>query len=117
MAQQSLVRLAYEEPVDTFLTNVTGTAVVLDAARRMPSLEAIVVVTSDKCYENHEWPWPYRETDALGGADPSSASKGCTELVANSFRHPYFIAPCAPLLAAARAGNVFGGGDWAGERR
>src|SRR3546814_766844 len=75
MAAQSLVRLSYEEPVDTFLTNVTGTAVVLDAARRMPSLEAIVVVTSDKCYENHEWPWPYRETDALGGADPYSAPK------------------------------------------
>src|SRR3546814_17426755 len=88
----------------------------LDAARRMPSLEAIVVVTSDKCYENHEWPWPYRETDALGGADPYSASKGCPELVANSFRRSYFSAPGAPLLATARAGNVFGGGDWAVDR-
>ena len=116
MAAQSLVRPSYEEPVDTFLTNVTGTAVVLDAARRMPSLKAIVVVTSDKCYENHEWPWPYRETDALGGADPYSASKGCTEIVANSFRRSYFNAPGAPLLATARAGNVFGGGDWAVDR-
>src|SRR3546814_2144051 len=79
----------------------------------MPSLEAIVVVTSDKCYENHEWPWPYRETDALGGADPYSASKGCTEIVANSFRRSSFSAPGAPLRATARAGNVFGAGDWA----
>lgn len=116
MAAQALVRPSYQSPVDTYLTNVVGTAVVLDAARRMPSLKAAVVITSDKCYENNEWPWPYRETDAMGGADPYSASKGCTELVASSYRRSYFAAPGGALLATARAGNVIGGGDWAVDR-
>src|SRR3546814_17346492 len=93
MAGPSFCLLAVQEPIDTSLTNVTANALVLDAARRRLSLEAIVVVTSDKCDENHEWPWPYRETDALVGADPYSASKGCTEIVANSFRRSYFSAP------------------------
>lgn len=116
LAAQSLVRPSYDYPVDTFATNVTGTAVVLDRARRMPSLKGIVVVTSDKCYENHEWEWPYRETDQLGGSDPYSASKGCTELVASSFRRSYFSQSGSPHLATVRAGNVIGGGDWAVDR-
>lgn len=116
MAAQSLVRPSYEDPVGTIATNVTGTAVVLDWARRAPSAKGIIVVTSDKCYENHEWPWPYRENDALGGADPYSASKGCTEIVASAFRRSYFAAPGSAHLATVRAGNVFGGGDWAVDR-
>lgn len=116
MAAQSLVRPSYEDPVDTFATNVTGTAVVLDRAREMPSLKGIVVVTSDKCYENHEWEWPYRENDQLGGSDPYSASKGCTELVAASFRRSYFQSVDTAHLATVRAGNVIGGGDWAVDR-
>ena len=116
MAAQALVRPSYQSPADTYLTNVVGTAVVLDAARQMPSLKAAVVVTSDKCYENNEWPWPYRETDAMGGADPYSASKGCAELVASSYRRSFFSAPGSALLATVRAGNVIGGGDWAVDR-
>lgn len=116
MAAQSLVRPSYENPVETISTNVTGTAVVLDRAREMTSLEGIVVVTSDKCYENHEWAWPYRETDQLGGADPYSASKGCTELIASAFQRSYFSDPSGPQIATVRAGNVFGGGDWAVDR-
>lgn len=116
LAAQSLVRPSYADPVGTFRTNVVGTAAVLEAARRMPSLRAIIVVTSDKCYDNREWSWGYRENDALGGADPYSASKGCTEIVAEAFRRSYFAGPEAPLLATVRAGNVFGGGDWAVDR-
>ncbi|MBX7495802.1 CDP-glucose 4,6-dehydratase [Qipengyuania sp. 6B39] len=116
MAAQSLVRPSYENPVDTFATNVTGTAVVLDRVRHMPSLKGVVVVTSDKCYENHEWEWPYRETDQLGGSDPYSASKGCTELVASSFRRSFYSTPGSPHIATVRAGNVIGGGDWAVDR-
>ena len=116
LAAQSLVRPAYADPVGTFRTNVVGTAAILEAARHMPSLRAIVVVTSDKCYDNREWSWGYRENDTLGGADPYSASKGCAELVAEAFRRSFFAGPDAPLLATVRAGNVFGGGDWAVDR-
>lgn len=116
MAAQSLVRPSYESPVDTYLTNVVGTAVVLDAARKMPSLRAAIVVTSDKCYENREWVWGYRESDPMGGHDPYSASKGCAELVTNSYRRSFFSDPEGPQLASVRAGNVFGGGDWAVDR-
>lgn len=116
MAAQSLVRPSYEDPVGTIATNVTGTAVVLDWARRLPKLKGIVVVTSDKCYENHEWAWPYRESDQLGGTDPYSASKGCTEIVASAFRRSFFSARGSAHLATVRAGNVFGGGDWAVDR-
>lgn len=116
MAAQALVRPSYQSPVDTYLTNVVGTAVVLDSARRMSSLKAVIVVTSDKCYENNEWAWPYRETDAMGGSDPYSASKGCAELVASSWRRSFFNSADAPRLATVRAGNVFGGGDWAVDR-
>lgn len=116
MAAQALVRPSYADPIGTFRTNVVGTAVVLDAARAMRRLQAIVVVSSDKCYENHEWTWGYRETDPMGGSDPYSASKGCTELVAASFRRSYFDGGRGPFLATARAGNVFGGGDYSPER-
>ncbi|WP_126975673.1 CDP-glucose 4,6-dehydratase [Frigidibacter oleivorans] len=116
MAAQPLVRLSYAQPVETFATNVMGTAHVLDLARRMPSLRAVVVVTSDKCYDNREWVWGYRETDPLGGADPYSASKGCTEILAHSWRRSFFADPAGPQLATVRAGNVFGGGDWAADR-
>lgn len=116
MAAQALVRPSYAAPVETFRTNVLGTAIVLDAARRMPSLAGILVVTSDKCYENEEWAWGYRESDPMGGADPYSASKGCAELVAAAYRRSYFGEPGSPILATARAGNVIGGGDWSVDR-
>jgi len=116
MAAQSLVRRSYEAPVDTYMTNVTGTAVVLEAARNMPSLRAAIVVTSDKCYENREWVWGYRENDPMGGADPYSSSKGCAELVTAAYRRSYFADPDGPQLASVRAGNVFGGGDWNADR-
>lgn len=116
MAAQPIVRRSYADPVATFATNVTGTAVVLDAARRMPSLKAVIVVTSDKCYENVEQIWGYREIDRMGGSDPYSASKGCAELVAESFRRSFFADPGGPQLASVRAGNVFGGGDWGEDR-
>ena len=120
MAAQSLVRASYAEPVDTYMTNVLGTARVLDEVRRVPSVRAVIVVTSDKCYENREWPWPYRETDSLGGFDPYSNSKACAELVVSSFRssffHPERISQHGVAIATARAGNVIGGGDWAADR-
>ncbi len=116
MAAQALVRRSYEAPVDTYLTNVVGTAVVLEAARRMPSLRAVIVVTSDKCYENREWVWGYRENDPMGGADPYSSSKGCAELLVSAYRKSYFSDPDGVQLASVRAGNVFGGGDWSADR-
>ena len=116
MAAQALVRKSYSDPVDTYLTNVVGTAVVLDAIKGMPSLQAAIVVTSDKCYENNEWVWGYRENDAMGGADPYSSSKGCAELVTAAYRRSYFSGPGSPNLSSVRAGNVFGGGDWAADR-
>lgn len=116
MAAQPIVRRSYRDPVETFATNVVGTAVVLEAARRMPSLRATIVVTSDKCYENLEQIWGYRERDRLGGSDPYSASKGCAELVVESFRRSFFADPDGPQLASVRAGNVFGGGDWGEDR-
>ena len=116
MAAQALVRQSYGDPVDTYLTNVVGTAVVLDTIKRMPSLRAAIVVTSDKCYENNEWVWGYRENDAMGGADPYSSSKGCAELVTAAFRQSYFSGPGSRNLSSVRAGNVFGGGDWAVDR-
>ncbi|QRM56094.1 CDP-glucose 4,6-dehydratase [Sinorhizobium sp. BG8] len=116
MAAQAVVRASFEAPVDTYLTNVVGTAVVLDAARRMPSLRGVIVVTSDKCYENREWVWGYRENDPMGGKDPYSSSKGCTELVAAAYRSSFFSDPDGPQLASVRAGNVIGGGDWGADR-
>lgn len=112
MAAQAIVRDGHDCPVDTFATNVVGTANVLELVRRQPAMAGVVVVTSDKCYENNEWDWGYRETDPLGGSDPYSASKACTELVAQAYRRSYFANLGGPQLATARAGNVIGGGDW-----
>lgn len=120
MAAQSLVRPSYENPARTFSTNVMGTVNVLEAIRRTDTAKAVVVVTSDKCYENREWPWGYRESEALGGHDPYSCSKACAELVTTSYRRAFFETtpsrPGFPAVASARAGNVIGGGDWARDR-
>ncbi|MFA7230159.1 MAG: CDP-glucose 4,6-dehydratase [Victivallaceae bacterium] len=121
LAAQPLVRLSYSQPQETFQTNVLGTVNVLDACRQCNSVRAIVNVTSDKCYENREWVWGYRENDAMGGYDPYSASKGCAELVASSYRNSFFNPADYgrkhhTLLASCRAGNVIGGGDWAADR-
>ncbi|SHK30626.1 CDP-glucose 4,6-dehydratase [Desulforamulus aeronauticus] len=115
LAAQPLVRYSYLEPKETFETNVMGTVNVLEAARQIETVKSIVVVTSDKCYENREWVYGYRETDPLGGYDPYSASKGCTELVVSAFRNSFFT-DSGIGLASARAGNVIGGGDWATDR-
>lgn len=120
MAAQPLVRLSYSDPISTFETNVLGTARVLDAVRRTPSVRAVVSVTTDKCYENKEWLWGYRETDPLGGYDPYSSSKACAEIVSAAYRQSFF--PVGRLkehgcaVATARAGNVIGGGDWSTDR-
>ncbi|ALS66396.1 CDP-glucose 4,6-dehydratase [Pandoraea apista] len=116
MAAQPLVRLSYSEPVETYATNVMGTVHVLEAARRTASVRAIVNVTTDKCYENNEWVWGYRENEPMGGHDPYSNSKGCSELVTSAYRRSFFSADGTPALASARAGNVIGGGDWAADR-
>ena len=116
LAAQPLVRLSYEIPAETFETNVMGTVRVLDAVRQAGRPIACVVVTTDKCYENREWVHSYREEDPMGGHDPYSASKGCTELVVTAYRRSFF-GPASPVrLASARAGNVIGGGDWALDR-
>ena len=120
LAAQPLVRASYADPLGTYATNVMGPAHVLDAARAVDTLRAVVVITTDKCYENREWPWPYRETDRLGGFDPYSNSKACAELVVsayrNSFFHPREYSKHGVAIASARAGNVIGGGDWAEDR-
>ena len=116
LAAQPLVRVSYADPIATYETNVLGTARVLDAVRRTPSVRAVVVVTTDKCYENREWNWSYRESDALGGYDPYSSSKACAEIVAAAFRQSYFSGDRKVGLATARAGNVIGGGDWSMDR-
>ncbi len=116
LAAQPLVRRSYRDPLETWSTNVMGTANVLEACRQNSSVRAIVVITTDKCYENREWPWGYRENDRLGGHDPYSASKAGAELVAASYRSAFFNTDTAPLLATARAGNVIGGGDWSEDR-
>lgn len=116
LGAQALVRRSYREPVDTFATNVMGTLHVLEACRLAPSTRAIVVVTSDKCYENREWVWGYREHEPLGGFDPYSASKACAEIVAAAYRRSFLSAEGGPAVASARAGNVIGGGDWSEDR-
>jgi CDP-glucose 4,6-dehydratase len=116
MAAQPLVRRSYRDPLETWSTNVMGTANVLEACRQTRSVRAILAVTTDKCYENQEWAWGYRENDRLGGHDPYSASKAGSELVAASYRRAFFHTDGAPLLATARAGNVIGGGDWSEDR-
>jgi CDP-glucose 4,6-dehydratase len=116
MAAQSVVRCGYEEPVETYSTNVMGTVHVLEAVRQLKRPCVVVNVTSDKCYENREWVWGYRESDAMGGHDPYSNSKGCAELVTGAYRDSYFssgaMAVSGVALGSARAGNAIGGGDW-----
>ena len=120
LAAQPLVRLSYTHPVETFATNIMGTVHVLEAARRCPTVRAVVVITSDKCYENNEWVWGYRENDRMGGRDPYSCSKGCAELLTTayqrSFRETSSDASHCPVFASVRAGNVIGGGDWGEDR-
>ena len=116
LAAQPLVRRSYREPVTTWATNVMGTVHLLEAARHTPEVRAVVVVTTDKCYQNREWPWAYRERDRLGGHDPYSASKAGAELVVASYRTAFLQDASAPLLATARGGNVIGGGDWSEDR-
>jgi CDP-glucose 4,6-dehydratase len=115
LAAQPLVRASYAHPVETYSTNIMGTVNMLEAARNCDSVRAIVNVTTDKCYENKEWVWGYRETDAMGGHDPYSSSKGCSELITAAYRSSFF-SKGTTLLATARAGNVIGGGDWAADR-
>ena len=120
MAAQALVRQSYINPADTYATNIMGTVNLLEAVRLVGGVRAVVNVTSDKCYENREWVWGYRETDPMGGYDPYSCSKGCSELITASFRNAFFNPDRYDLhqvgLASARAGNVIGGGDWAEDR-
>src|SRR5450759_4295801 len=120
MAAQPLVRESYKNPVDTYSTNVMGTVNLLEAIRKTPGIKAVVNVTTDKCYENREWRWGYRENEPMGGYDPYSNSKGCSELVTSAYRNSFFNAKDyqkhGVALASARAGNVIGGGDWAEDR-
>ena len=120
MAAQPLVRYSYSNPVETYATNVMGTVHVLEAIRSCNSIKAAVMVTTDKCYENKEWIWGYRENEPMGGYDPYSNSKGCAELVTASYRQSFFSEKDYPkhgvAIASARAGNVIGGGDWSADR-
>ncbi|MBA3028636.1 MAG: CDP-glucose 4,6-dehydratase [Desulfobacteraceae bacterium] len=121
MAAQPLVRLSYQQPFETYETNVMGLVNVLEACRNTPSLRVVVNITSDKCYQNNEWVWGYRENDPMGGYDPYSSSKGCAELITAAYRNSFFNIDQYNqshqiLLASARAGNVIGGGDWAEDR-
>jgi CDP-glucose 4,6-dehydratase len=115
LAAQSLVRYSYDHPIETLQTNIMGTANVFEISRKTTSVRAVVNVTSDKCYENKEWLWGYRENDPMGGHDPYSASKGCAELITASYQNSFFNTK-DKLLASVRAGNVIGGGDWAQDR-
>ena len=120
MAAQALVRASYQNPVDTYSTNVMGTVHLLEAVRQTPGVKAVVNITTDKCYENREWAWGYRENEPMGGFDPYSNSKGCAELVSAAYRSSFFNANAyaqhGVALATVRAGNVIGGGDWAADR-
>ncbi|VAW75257.1 CDP-glucose 4,6-dehydratase [hydrothermal vent metagenome] len=117
MAAQSLVRYSYDNPIETIETNVMGTANLFEAVRRTDSARVVLNITSDKCYENREWCWGYRENEPMGGHDPYSSSKGCAELITSAYRNSYFSSEdSSVVLASARAGNVIGGGDWAADR-
>lgn len=120
MAAQPLVRRSYANPVETYSTNVMGTVNLLEAVRQTPSVRAVINVTSDKCYDNKEWVWGYRENDPMGGYDPYSSSKGCAELIASAYRSSYFhpekYETHGVAIASVRAGNVVGGGDWSEDR-
>ena len=114
MAAQAIVRKSYDDPIETYTTNVIGTVNILEAARKVDTVEAIINITTDKCYENKEWNRPYQETDRLGGFDPYSSSKACSELVTDAYRNSFLKTEIK--VATARAGNVIGGGDWAQDR-
>jgi CDP-glucose 4,6-dehydratase len=120
MAAQALVRASYDDPIETFSTNVMGTANVLESIRKSDTVKSTVIITSDKCYENNEWIWGYRENDPMGGHDPYSSSKGCAELVSSAYIRSFFSSNNAQQptasVATARAGNVIGGGDWSKDR-
>lgn len=120
MAAQPLVRYSYQNPVETYQTNVIGTVNLFEAVRKCPTVRAVLNITTDKCYENQDWMWGYRESDRLGGYDPYSSSKACSELVSSAYRSSYFnpdeYSRHGVALATARAGNVIGGGDWAEDR-
>ena len=120
MAAQPLVRLSYDDPVATFSTNVMGTVNLLEAIRSVESVRAVIIVTTDKCYENREWSWGYRENDPIGGRDPYSSSKGCAELATTAYQQSFFseknYLKHGVAIASARAGNVIGGGDWSMDR-
>jgi CDP-glucose 4,6-dehydratase len=116
MAAQPLVRASYSDPVGTYQTNVMGTVNLLEAVRACKSVKAVINVTTDKCYKNNEWIWGYRENEQMGGYDPYSNSKGCSELVTSAYRQSFFQSQTSVSLASARAGNVIGGGDWSGDR-
>lgn len=117
LAAQPIVRVAHANPLDTLTTNVIGTANLLEAVRRCDRVRAVVIVTSDKVYDNQEWDWPYRETDRLGGKEPYGVSKACCEMLVDAWRHSYFARAERPVpVVTVRAGNIFGGGDWAIDR-
>jgi CDP-glucose 4,6-dehydratase len=116
MAAQPLVRYSYTNPVETYSTNVMGTVHLLESIRELDCVRATVIITTDKCYENKEWVWGYRENDPMGGFDPYSNSKGCAELVTSAYRQSFFSTLIHNGLASARAGNVIGGGDWSVDR-
>jgi CDP-glucose 4,6-dehydratase len=120
LAAQPIVRKSYKIPIDTFSTNIMGTANILEAIRDFDSVKSVVIITSDKCYKNNEWLWGYRESDPLGGHDPYSSSKACAELITSSYRDSFFNInnsdAHAAKIASSRAGNVIGGGDWADDR-
>ncbi|CCU80951.1 Similar to CDP-glucose 4,6-dehydratase [Halanaerobium saccharolyticum subsp. saccharolyticum DSM 6643] len=117
LAAQPLVRLSYKEPRETYEVNVMGTVNVLEAARQSDSVKTVIIITSDKCYENNEWIWGYRENDPMGGYDPYSSSKGCAELVTSAYTRSFFDNEDSDIaVASVRAGNVIGGGDWAADR-
>ena len=120
MAAQSLVRFSYDNPLETYTTNVIGTANVLEAVRHSGCVRVVIIVTSDKCYKNNEWIWGYRENEPIGGHDPYSSSKGCAEIITSAYRHSYFPVENYDrhnvAIASARAGNVIGGGDWSADR-
>ncbi len=117
MAAQALVRRSYNDPIETYSTNVMGTVNLLEAVRRSRSVRVVLIITSDKCYDNKEWIWAYRENEPVGGRDPYSSSKACAELVTAAYRDSFFLSGGAPVaVATARAGNVIGGGDWGKDR-
>ena len=116
LAAQALVKNAFDDPADTYETNLMGTVHILEAIRHTPSVKTAVMITSDKCYKNVEWEWGYRETDELGGLDPYGASKACAEMAIQSYRESFFNTPGSPTAASTRAGNVIGGGDWSEKR-